>query len=81
MDDFNSETDSDYTSYWRDWVSCNPFSSSFARRAPIVLEEGSTKILNEEGFTSHRIMLNGHSGANPLCGDEQFHICAQLTSG
>ncbi len=21
MDDFNSETDSDYTSYWRDWVS------------------------------------------------------------
>jgi hypothetical protein len=20
MDDFNSETDSDYTSYWRDWV-------------------------------------------------------------
>lgn len=23
MDDFNSETDSDYTSYWRDWVSFN----------------------------------------------------------
>lgn len=22
MEDFNSETDSDYTSYWRDWVSC-----------------------------------------------------------
>lgn len=21
MEDFNSETDSDYTSYWRDWVS------------------------------------------------------------
>lgn len=21
MDDFNSETDSSYTSYWRDWVS------------------------------------------------------------
>lgn len=21
MDDFNTETDSDYTSYWRDWVS------------------------------------------------------------
>jgi hypothetical protein len=21
MDDFNSDTDSDYTSYWRDWVS------------------------------------------------------------
>jgi hypothetical protein len=25
MDDFNSETDSDYTSYWRDWVSFNVF--------------------------------------------------------
>lgn len=22
MEDFNSETDSDYTSYWRDWVGC-----------------------------------------------------------
>lgn len=25
MDDFNSETDSDYTSYWRDWVSFKYF--------------------------------------------------------
>ena len=25
MDDFNSETDSDYTSYWRDWVSQTRF--------------------------------------------------------
>lgn len=24
MDDFNSETDSDYTSYWRDWVCLCP---------------------------------------------------------
>ena len=23
MDDFASDTDSDYTSYWRDWVSAN----------------------------------------------------------
>lgn len=23
MEDFNSETDSDYTSYWRDWVSAD----------------------------------------------------------
>ncbi|KAJ5420345.1 hypothetical protein N7465_002864 [Penicillium sp. CMV-2018d] len=22
MEDFNSETDSDYTSYWRDWGHC-----------------------------------------------------------
>lgn len=29
MDDFNSETDSDYTSYWRDWVG-GKFSSSSA---------------------------------------------------
>lgn len=27
MDDFNSETDSDYTSYWRDWVSAFLLSS------------------------------------------------------
>lgn len=27
MEDFNSETDSDYTSYWRDWV-CYIFLSS-----------------------------------------------------
>jgi len=26
MEDFQSETDSDYTSYWRDWVSINPLS-------------------------------------------------------
>ena len=28
MDDFQSETDSDYTSYWRDWVSKQPHSTS-----------------------------------------------------
>jgi hypothetical protein len=28
MEDFNSETDSDYTSYWRDWVSLNLFLSN-----------------------------------------------------
>lgn len=27
MEDFNSETDSDYTSYWRDWVSATRFCS------------------------------------------------------
>ena len=27
MDDFASDTDSDYTSYWRDWVSLFYFSS------------------------------------------------------
>jgi hypothetical protein len=32
MDDFNSETDSDYTSYWRDWVSIS-LSFVFMRRA------------------------------------------------
>ena len=29
MEDFNSETDSDYTSYWRDWVSSILFFSLF----------------------------------------------------
>jgi hypothetical protein len=37
MDDFNSETDSDYTSYWRDWVSWN-FSSSFKLPEPLFFE-------------------------------------------
>jgi hypothetical protein len=37
MDDFNSETDSDYTSYWRDWVSWN-FSSSFRLPEPLFFE-------------------------------------------
>jgi len=38
MDDFNSETDSDYTSYWRDWVrtlaplQLNPSSRALATR-------------------------------------------------
>jgi len=31
MDDFNSETDSDYTSYWRDWVSGHFFRFCAAR--------------------------------------------------
>jgi hypothetical protein len=39
MEDFNSDTDSDYTSYWRDWVGTlfphfgAPVASSFATRA------------------------------------------------
>lgn len=27
MEDLQSETDSDYTSYWKDWVSCFYYSS------------------------------------------------------
>jgi hypothetical protein len=29
MDEFNSETDSDYTSYWRDWVCSGDFLALF----------------------------------------------------
>lgn len=49
MEDYNSETDSDYTSYWRDWV-CNssnlnprsfplpaPSSSLFSPRRKLVI--------------------------------------------
>lgn len=43
MDDFNSETDSDYTSYWRDWVSFNIF-ICYARLALLFLEERTTEI-------------------------------------
>ena len=37
MEDFNSETDSDYTSYWRDWVGRSFLSSielPWTARAP-----------------------------------------------
>jgi hypothetical protein len=30
MEDFNTETDSDYTSYWRDWVCSMRFQAFFA---------------------------------------------------
>ena len=32
MEDFNSETDSDYTSYWRDWVGRSFLSQSAAQK-------------------------------------------------
>jgi hypothetical protein len=38
MDDFASDTDSDYTSYWRDWVSPLHF---FFRYTACLLEFGS----------------------------------------
>jgi hypothetical protein len=41
MDDFNSETDSDYTSYWRDWVSLNLSSDILSAPCAPVLEEGT----------------------------------------
>lgn len=35
MEDFNSETDSDYTSYWRDWVGLFRFDGlRYAARVP-----------------------------------------------
>lgn len=42
MEDFNSETDSDYTSYWRDWVGAQfhalvgTFTTCLTRTSPIV---------------------------------------------
>lgn len=38
MDDFNSETDSDYTSYWRDWVSTSSSGLSFCALSFIIEE-------------------------------------------
>jgi len=40
MDEFNSETDSDYTSYWRDWVSSHLFQT--LRVARPRLQEATT---------------------------------------
>jgi hypothetical protein len=38
MDDFNSETDSDYTSYWRDWVGTSIHSTCPPLHVPPILE-------------------------------------------
>lgn len=53
MDDFNSDTDSDYTSYWRDWVGVIiSFSTLYSRSVPSLkrqwLKEGrcSTSLLH-----------------------------------
>jgi hypothetical protein len=46
MDDFNSETDSDYTSYWRDWVRLN-LSLNFVRRAVLLAEEDAMRFWKE----------------------------------
>lgn len=46
MDDFNSETDSDYTSYWRDWVSFYRFLYLCAPRPP---HRGKDVQYSEEG--------------------------------
>ena len=64
MDDFNSETDSDYTSYWRDWVgltlcavlylSWNHFQIPPARRSASVLD------------TVHGSGSGDHSMKNPV---------------
>ena len=53
MDDFASETDSDYTSYWRDWVSkCSfymyrsifVFVVVFSVAVPVVWEESGVVV-------------------------------------
>lgn len=47
MEDFNSETDSDYTSYWRDWVRIICFHVVFEvyPRLPNFLTEGCCKTM------------------------------------
>jgi hypothetical protein len=45
MDDFNSETDSDYTSYWRDWVSLLFTLSQHALACP----KSAHMVLDKEG--------------------------------
>ena len=55
MDDFNSETDSDYTSYWRDWVSLK-LSSSFEHPAPLFLDEDTSCIETKESEGQLRVV-------------------------
>ena len=49
MDDFNSETDSDYTSYWRDWVRATFLLLYFVRRARLIHRKGPHNIMEGRG--------------------------------
>ena len=60
MEDFNSETDSDYTSYWRDWVSLK-LSSVSVRLAALPFEE-----------VAIHTRKHGRSGGGHVLVDETF---------
>ena len=76
MEDFNSETDSDYTSYWRDWVRwlrshCKALDRCPADRWSVVIEPSISDVAHAvRGGRQHRIMavLTGrtqHAGRQP----------------
>ena len=47
MDDFNSDTDSDYTSYWRDWVRRPPSAVVQAHTRPVHFVAGERVLLRD----------------------------------
>ena len=58
MDDFNTETDSDYTSYWRDWVSLplipnvlKTSASSFLYSGSIIFHTSTNHLGNHDSDT------------------------------
>jgi len=88
MDDFNSETDSDYTSYWRDWVSSN--FHAFAPRNPIPPEgtiDGTSGGKHEQTHTEDIRRCNITSGCTwsrdlsakirPMMNNERLHLSSK----
>ena len=66
MEDFNSETDSDYTSYWRDWVGqalsfCPLWKSSIFER--ILLQCAASPAIN----FSHESALSARRKSATVC--------------
>jgi hypothetical protein len=66
MDDFNSETDSDYTSYWRDWVSFNIFHMLCAPRA-LVFGGKNDRDPDEGGKASKEVNICTCAFSSDIC--------------
>lgn len=56
MDDFASDTDSDYTSYWRDWVCTSPLLSCFSRLLDKILRNELCLHLEDSAEVAHDVV-------------------------
>jgi hypothetical protein len=56
MDDFNSESDSDYTSYWRDWVRTRALLNTTLAAPAIVEHVGFERDTSTVSTTSARLV-------------------------
>jgi hypothetical protein len=82
MDDFNSETDSDYTSYWRDWVRAT-FSLYFVRRAGLLHRKGLHNMRRDRGKGKGGRRAGYRDGGPPMrfCVQPFDHMTPRLRPG